>query len=99
MANDETGISMVPEDGLRWRAASSSARPIYGIPQEDVNHRSDRDDGRRGSDVRRDHFGTMRLIRDQLGNNMTVGASTFSFGLPDAPSSTQRFFHSRCTRV
>ena len=26
---------------------------------------------------------TMRLIRDQLGNNMTCGASNVSFGLPD----------------
>src|SRR3981081_531269 len=26
---------------------------------------------------------TMRLIRDQLGNNSTCGASTVSFGLPD----------------
>src|SRR5437879_8484085 len=26
---------------------------------------------------------TMRLIRDELGNNMTCGASNVSFGLPD----------------
>jgi 5-methyltetrahydrofolate--homocysteine methyltransferase len=34
---------------------------------------------------------TMRLIRDQLGNNMTCGASNVSFGLPDRPTVNAAF--------
>ena len=34
---------------------------------------------------------TMRLIRDELGNNMTCGASNVSFGLPDRPTVNAAF--------
>jgi 5-methyltetrahydrofolate--homocysteine methyltransferase len=34
----------------------------------------------------------MRLIRDQLGNNMTCGASNVSFGLPERPVVNAAFF-------
>ena len=35
---------------------------------------------------------TMRLIKEQLGNNMTCGASNVSFGLPDRPIVNAAFF-------
>ena len=34
---------------------------------------------------------TMRLIRDELGNNMTCGASNVSFGLPDRATVNSAF--------
>ncbi len=34
---------------------------------------------------------TMKLIRDELGNNMTCGASNVSFGLPDRPTVNAAF--------
>src|SRR2546429_8727680 len=34
---------------------------------------------------------TMKLIRDELGNNMTCGASNVSFGLPDRPTVNPAF--------
>ena len=35
---------------------------------------------------------TMRLIKEQLGNNMTCGASNVSFGLPDRSVLNAAFF-------
>jgi 5-methyltetrahydrofolate--homocysteine methyltransferase len=35
---------------------------------------------------------TMRLIKEQLGNNMTCGASNVSFGLPDRHILNAAFF-------
>src|SRR6266705_2218431 len=72
MANDETGISMVPEERLALARRIIERAADYGIPQEDVI-----------IDPIVITLETMRLIRDHLGNNMTCGASNVSFGLPD----------------
>ena len=83
MANDETGISMVPEERLALARRIIERASDYGIPQEDViidpiamTVAADPTCG--GITLE-----TMRLIRDHLGNNMTCGASNVSFGLPD----------------
>lgn len=83
MANDETGISMVPDERLALARRIIERAADYGIPQEDViidpiamTVAADPTCGVITLEA-------MRLIRDQLGNNMTCGASNVSFGLPD----------------
>jgi 5-methyltetrahydrofolate--homocysteine methyltransferase len=83
MANDETGISMVPEERLALARRIIERARDYGIPQEDVIidpiAMTVAADPLAGQVT----LATMRLIREQLGNNMTCGASNVSFGLPD----------------
>src|SRR5260370_21922606 len=83
MANDETGISMVPEERVAIARRILDRAAEYGIPREDViidpiamTVAADPTSGLVTLE-------TMRLIRDQLGNNMTYGASNVSVGLPD----------------
>lgn len=83
MANDETGISMVPTERLEIARRILERAADYGIPREDViidpiamTIAADPTCGLVTLE-------TMRLIRDELGNNMTCGASNVSFGLPD----------------
>jgi Methionine synthase I, cobalamin-binding domain len=83
MANDETGISMVPEERLALARRIIERAADHGIPQEDViidpiamTVAADQTCGLITLE-------TMRLIRDRLGNNMICGASNVSFGLPD----------------
>lgn len=86
MANDETGISMVPEERLAIARKIVERALYYGIPAEDVVidpiAMTVAADPQAGVITLR----TMRLIREQLGNNMTCGASNVSFGLPDRPT-------------
>jgi 5-methyltetrahydrofolate--homocysteine methyltransferase len=83
MANDETGISMIPEERLALARRIIERAADHGIPQEDVIidpiAMTVAADPACGVIT----LETMRLIRDQLGNNMTCGASNVSFGLPD----------------
>jgi 5-methyltetrahydrofolate--homocysteine methyltransferase len=83
MANDETGISMVPEErvGIARRILERAAE--YGIPREDVIIDPIAMTVAADPTCGLVTLETMRLIRDQLGNNMTCGASNVSFGLPD----------------
>jgi 5-methyltetrahydrofolate--homocysteine methyltransferase len=85
MANDETGITMVPEERLQIARKIVERAVYYGIPAEDVIidpiAMTVAADPQAGVITLR----TMRLIRDVLGNNMTCGASNVSFGLPDRP--------------
>src|SRR5712692_5624385 len=68
MANDETGITMVPEE--RLALARRIIEPIAMTVAADPT-------------AGQVTLATMRLIREVLGNNMTCGASNVSFGLPD----------------
>jgi 5-methyltetrahydrofolate--homocysteine methyltransferase len=83
MANDETGITMVPQERVALARRIIERAADYGIPREDVIIDPI------AMTVAADPIcglitlETMRLIRDQLGNNMTCGASNVSFGLPD----------------
>ena len=83
MANDETGISMVPEERLALARRIIERAADHGIPQEDVIIDPIAMTVAADPTCGLITLETMRLIRDHLGNNMTCGASNVSFGLPD----------------
>ena len=83
MANDETGISMVPEERLELARRIIQRAADHGIPQEDVIIDPIAMTVAADPTCGLITLETMRLIRDRLGNNMTCGASNVSFGLPD----------------
>jgi 5-methyltetrahydrofolate--homocysteine methyltransferase len=83
MANDETGISMVPEERLELARRIIQRAADHGIPQEDVIIDPIAMTVAADPTCGLITLETMRLIRDGLGNNMTCGASNVSFGLPD----------------
>ena len=91
IANDETGISNEPEVRLAVARKIVQRAADHGIPAEDViidplcmpigaNH-----------EFGRITYDTMRLIRQELGVNMSVGAGNVGFGLPDRPPLTAGF--------
>jgi 5-methyltetrahydrofolate--homocysteine methyltransferase len=91
IANDETGISNDPEVRLAVARKIVQRAADHGIPAEDViidplcmpigaNH-----------EFGRITFETMRLIHQELGVNMSVGAGNVGFGLPDRPPLTGSF--------
>ena len=91
IANDDTGISNDPEERLRIARKIVERAADHGIPKEDViidplcmpigaNH-----------EFGRITFETMRLVRESLGVNMSVGAGNVGFGLPDRPPLTASF--------
>ena len=83
MANDETGISMVPEERLAIARRIIERAAEYGIPREDVIIDPIAMTVAADPTCGLVTLETMRLIRDELGNNMTCGVSNVSFGLPD----------------
>jgi len=91
IANDDTGISNDPEVRLAVARKIVQRAADHGVPAEDViidplcmpigaNH-----------NFGRITFETMRLIRQELGVNMSVGAGNVGFGLPDRPPLTATF--------
>jgi len=91
IANDDTGISNDPEVRLAVARKIVQRAADHGIPKEDViidplcmpigaNH-----------NFGRITFETMRLIRQELGVNMSIGAGNVGFGLPDRPPLTASF--------
>jgi 5-methyltetrahydrofolate--homocysteine methyltransferase len=83
MANDETGISMIPEERVALARRIIERAADYGIPRQDVIIDPIAMTVAADPTCGLITLETMRLIRDQLGNNMTCGASNVSFGLPD----------------
>jgi 5-methyltetrahydrofolate--homocysteine methyltransferase len=83
MANDENGISMIPEERLALARRILERAADHGIPQEDVIIDPIAMTVAADPTCGVITLETMRLIRDELGNNMTCGASNVSFGLPD----------------
>ena len=83
MANDETGISMIPEERLALARRIIERAADHGIPPQDVIIDPIAMTVAADPTCGLITLETMRLIRDQLGNNMTCGASNVSFGLPD----------------
>jgi len=83
MANDETGISMIPEERLALARRIIERAADHGIPQSDVIIDPIAMTVAADPTCGVITLETMRLIRDELGNNMTCGASNVSFGLPD----------------
>jgi 5-methyltetrahydrofolate--homocysteine methyltransferase len=92
MSNDETGITMVPQERVEIARRILERAKYYGIPPEDVIIDPI------AMTVAADPLAglvtleTMRLIKEQLGNNMTCGASNVSFGLPDRHILNAAFF-------
>ena len=91
MANDETGISMVPEERLALARRIIERAADHGIPQQDVIIDPIAMTVAADPTCGLITLETMRLIRDELGNNMTCGASNVSFGLPDRPTVNAAF--------
>ena len=92
MANDETGITMVPQERVEIARRIIERAVYYGIPAEDVIidpiAMTVAADPQAGIIT----LETMNLIKVQLGNNMTCGASNVSFGLPERPVVNAAFF-------
>lgn len=92
MSNDETGITMVPQERVEIARRIIERAKYYGIPQEDVVidpiAMTVAADPQAGLIT----LETMRLIKEQLGNNMTCGASNVSFGLPERHLLNAAFF-------
>jgi 5-methyltetrahydrofolate--homocysteine methyltransferase len=82
LANDETGIPETPEERLACARKIVSVAHDYGIARDDVV--IDPLAMTVGADPSavRTTLTTIRLIRDELGVNMCLGASNVSFGLP-----------------
>ena len=91
IANDDTGISDDPRERLAVARKIVERARDHGIPAEDVvidplcmpigaNH-----------EYGRITLETMRLIREELGVNMSIGAGNVGFGLPDRPPLTAAF--------
>src|SRR5438876_2483565 len=91
MANDETGISMVPAERLALARRIVERAADHGIPPEDVIIDPIAMTVAADPTCGVITLETIRLIRDELGNNMTCGASNVSFGLPDRPTVNAAF--------
>jgi 5-methyltetrahydrofolate--homocysteine methyltransferase len=91
MANDETGISSDPEYRLGVARKIVQRAQDHGIPPEDVIIDPLALTVAADPQAVQITLTTMRLIRDELGNNMVCGAGNTSFGLPDRPYLTAAF--------
>jgi 5-methyltetrahydrofolate--homocysteine methyltransferase len=83
MANDEEGISMDPNVRLAAARKIVEAAADHGIAREDVIIDPLTMPIGAAPDAASSMFATMRLIRDELGVNLSCGASNISFGMPD----------------
>src|SRR6266704_759788 len=83
MANDETGITMIPSERVAIARRIIERAADHGIPPEDVIVDPIAMTVAADPTCGLVTLETMRLIRNELGNNMTCGASNVSFGLPD----------------
>jgi len=83
LTNDETGIPMSAEERLRHARKIVSVAQDYGIKPEDVVIDPLAMPVGADTEMAMATFTAMRMIRDDLGVNMCVGASNVSFGLPD----------------
>jgi 5-methyltetrahydrofolate--homocysteine methyltransferase len=83
MANDEDGISMDPQVRLNAARTILGAAADHGIAPEDVIIDPLTMPIGAAPDAATAMFETIRLIRDELGVNVSCGASNISFGMPD----------------
>jgi 5-methyltetrahydrofolate--homocysteine methyltransferase len=83
LANDETGIPETPQQRLDIARKIVSAAGDHGIPPEDVVIDPLAMTVGADTDAVTTTLETIRLIRDELGVNMSLGASNVSFGLPE----------------
>jgi 5-methyltetrahydrofolate--homocysteine methyltransferase len=82
LANDETGIPETPQQRLDIARKIVSTAGDHGIPPEDVIIDPLAMTVGAATDAVTVTLETIRLIRDELGVNMCLGASNVSFGLP-----------------
>ena len=83
LANDETGIPETPQQRLDIARKIVSAAGDHGIPPQDVVIDPLAMTVGADTEAVTTTLRTIRLIRDELGVNMCLGASNVSFGLPD----------------
>ncbi len=83
LANDETGIPETPEQRLEITRKIVSAVEDHGIKREDVVIDPLAMTVGAATDAVDVTLRTIRLIREELDLNMTLGASNVSFGLPE----------------
>jgi 5-methyltetrahydrofolate--homocysteine methyltransferase len=83
MANDEDGISMEPQTRLAAARKVVEAAADHGIAREDVIIDPLTMPIGAAPDAATAMFQTVRLIREELGVNVSCGASNISFGMPD----------------
>jgi 5-methyltetrahydrofolate--homocysteine methyltransferase len=83
MANDEEGISMGPAARLAAARRIVEAAEDHGIPREDVIIDPLAMPIGAAADAATAMLETIRLVRDELGVNVSCGASNISFGMPD----------------
>jgi 5-methyltetrahydrofolate--homocysteine methyltransferase len=83
LANDETGIPETPQQRLEIATKIVSAAGDHGIPPEDVVIDPLAMTVGADTEAVTTTLETIRLIRDTLGVNMSLGASNVSFGLPE----------------
>ncbi len=83
LAHDESGPSMDPQERLRVARKIVQRAADHGIAAEDVI--IDPMAMTVGADASAAQVAleTIRLVRQELGNNLTLGASNISFGLPN----------------
>ena len=89
LANDETGIPETPQQRLEIATKIVKVAGDYGIPPEDVVIDPLAMTVGADTEAVTTTLEAIRLIRDNLGVNMCLGASNVSFGLP-APARAQR---------
>jgi 5-methyltetrahydrofolate--homocysteine methyltransferase len=82
LANDETGIPETPQQRLEIATKIVTAAGDFGIPPEDVIIDPLAMTVGADTEAVTTTLETIRLIRDELGVNMSLGASNVSFGLP-----------------
>jgi 5-methyltetrahydrofolate--homocysteine methyltransferase len=82
LANDETGIPATPQERLHHARKIVSVAGDYGIAPADVLIDPLAMTVGADTEAVTTLLATIRLIRDELGVNMCLGASNVSFGLP-----------------
>src|SRR5437899_5787514 len=92
MSNDETGITMVPQERVEIARRIIERAAYYGIPPADVIIDPIAMTVAADPQAGLVPLEPMRLTKEQLGNNMTCGASNVSFGLPDRHILNAAFF-------
>lgn len=83
LAHDEAGPSMDPAERLRVARKIVDRAGDHGIPPEDVVIDPMAMTVGADPEAANAALETIRLVREELGNNLTLGASNISFGLPD----------------
>jgi len=91
LCNDETGISKDPQVRLAVARKILARAADYGIPAADVIFDPLVLTVGADSNAGKVTLETIRLLRQELGANVSAGASNVSFGLPDRPALNATF--------